>query len=100
MSDPCVALDGEVLRLRREGRSFTRISRELGLGTPAEAQAVFARAVAGLSTAERSRIRASEKTRLDRLTARVAADQEATEEQRARQMASIERLRNLVADDT
>ncbi|HLI00956.1 MAG TPA: hypothetical protein VKV06_09235 [Acidimicrobiales bacterium] len=93
MSQPSEVRDREVLRLRRVGWSFSRISRELHLERPSEAQRMLQRAINGLPEPEQREVREQESSRLDRLAARVTADNEQTPEDRDRRLAAIERLR-------
>jgi hypothetical protein len=93
------AIDREVLRLRSTGRAFARISRELGLEKPVDAQRAFRRAVRRLPTGDQAEVRQAESLRLDRLTARVNADTTKTADDRVRRLAAIDRLRALVAED-
>jgi hypothetical protein len=96
MTDPSETTDGEVLRLRSSGRAFARISRDLHLGGPLDAQRAFQRAVHRLPTGERDQVRAQESSRLDRLAERVHADTSGSDEDRTRRLAAIERLRGLL----
>jgi len=96
MTEPSEALDGEVLRLRSSGRAFARISRDLELGRPADAQRAFQRAVRRLPLAEQRKVRVQESSRLDRLAVQVNADTTRPAEDRTRRLAAIERLRGLL----
>jgi hypothetical protein len=89
-------LDGEVLRLRRSGRAFGRISRDLELKRPVDAQRAFQRAVRRLPEEEQEAVREQESSRLDRLAEQVTADTGSSAEDRARRLVAIERLRNLL----
>jgi hypothetical protein len=93
MSDRSAATDTEVLRLRGTGRAFARISRELGLAGAVDAQQAFQRAVRQLPADDQSRVRGEESSRLDRLAAQVDADSSLSDEDRARRLAVVERLR-------
>ena len=66
MSDQSETVDNEVLRLRRQGQSYARISRDLGLERAATAQQAFRRALGRLPEADASRVREEEISRLDR----------------------------------
>jgi hypothetical protein len=99
MTDPSEATDGEVLRLRSTGRAFARISRDLGLQRPVDAQRAFQRAVRRLPLNEQDQIRQQESSRLDRLAARVNADTTTTVEDRTRRLAAIDRLRVWLTED-
>lgn len=96
MTDSSEVVDGEVLRLRSSGKAFARISRDLELERPADAQRAFQRAVSRLPVAEQEQVRAQEATRLDVLAAKVRADTDKPEEDRTRRLAAIERLRGLL----
>jgi hypothetical protein len=96
MTDLSETLDCEVLKLRRAGRAFARISRELELKRPADAQRAFQRAVLRLPAGEQEAVRLQESSRLDRLAQRVTADTETSSEDRTRRLAAIERLRGLL----
>jgi hypothetical protein len=97
MDEPTQDVDSEVLRLRSVGRSFARISRDLELGRPIEAQHAFQRAIRRLPADERTQVTQQETSRLDRLAARVTADTERPAEDRDRRLAAIERLRASLA---
>jgi hypothetical protein len=99
MTEPSEALDGEVLRLRSSGRAFARISRDLELERPVDAQRAFQRAVRRLPVGEQDQVRQQESSRLDRLAERVNADTTKPAEDRTRRLAAIERLRGLLAID-
>jgi len=99
MTDSSEAIEVEVLRLRSAGRAFAGISRDLGLARPVEAQKAFQRAVRRLPVLERNKIRAQETSRLDRLAARVNADQTKPLEDRTRRLAAIDRLRISLTDE-
>jgi len=99
MSDASEAIDTEVLRRRGTGQAFARISRELELGRPVEAQMAFQRAVRRLPVGERDQVRQQEISRLDRLAARVTADTTRQPDDRSRRLAAIDRLRTLVTED-
>jgi hypothetical protein len=99
MSDPSVATDSEVLRLRSSGQGFARISRELGLDGSVHAHQAFRRAVRRLPADEQDRVRREESVRLDRLAAQVNADTATSSEDRARRLAVIDRLRAWTLDN-
>lgn len=96
MIDPSEARDHEVLRLRNTGRAFARISRDLKLQRPIDAQQAFRRAFYRLPSDEQELVRQQEAARLDRLATLVNADTAAPAEDRTRRLASIERLRTLL----
>ena len=99
MTDPSETLDGEVLRLRRSGGAFARISRDLELKRPVDAQRAFQRAVRRLPEVEQEAVREQESSRLDRLAEQVNADAETSTENRTRRLAAIERLRGLLTPE-
>jgi hypothetical protein len=99
MSDPSVATDSEVLRLRSTGQGFARISRELGLEGALRAYEAFRRAVRRLPADEQERVGREESSRLDRLAAQVNADSTTSEEDRARRLAVVNRLRAWILED-
>ena len=100
MSEPSETLDDEVLRLRRQGQAYARISRELGLDRAADAQRAFRRAVRRLPAADAEQAREEELTRLDRLAERVRADTSKNDMDRARQLKTIERMRDQIHQDS
>jgi hypothetical protein len=57
MTDQSETLDHEVLMMRRSGRAFARISRDLELKRPADAQRAFQRAVLRLPEGEQEVVR-------------------------------------------
>jgi hypothetical protein len=99
VSEPSETVDDEVLRLRRQGQAYARISRELGLGRAADAQQAFRRAVRRLPAADAKQVRVEELSRLDRLAERVRADTSKNDMDRARQLKTIERMRDQVQHD-
>ena len=99
MTDPSEAIDGEVLRLRSRGLAFARISRDLRLERPVEAQRAFQRAVRRLPPREQAEIRQQESLRLDRLAQKVIADTDKAPEEKSRRLAAVERLRALLTTD-
>ena len=93
------AVDDRVLRLRGEGRAYSRISRDLGLDRDADAQKAFVRALRRLPIPDAKRVRAEELSRLDRLATRVRDDAEQSDTDRDRRLKTIERLRTRVSDE-
>jgi hypothetical protein len=69
MADPTdsVERDHKVLSLRRTGRSFSAIARELSLGGAVDANEAFNRALRRCPEEERKEVVAEELQRLDRL---------------------------------
>ena len=100
MSEPSETVDDEALRLRRQGQTYARISRALGLDHAADAQQAFRRAVRRLPAAEAEQVREEELSRLDRLAERVRADTSKNDMDRARQLKTIERMRGQIQHDT
>jgi AraC-like DNA-binding protein len=99
VSDQSETVDNEVLQLRRQGRSYARISRELGLERAAVAQKAFRRAVGRLPEADAKRARDEEVSRLDRLAAQVRADTTKDDLDRTRQLKTIERMLDRIHQD-
>ena len=62
-----VEQDSQVLLLRRKGRSFSSIARELALGRAVDANEAFNRALRRCPDKERKEVVAEELRRLDRL---------------------------------
>jgi acyl-CoA reductase-like NAD-dependent aldehyde dehydrogenase len=100
MTDPSEAIDGEVLRLRSTGQAFARISRDLRLEKPVDAQRAFQRAVRRLPPGEQAEVREQESSRLDRLAEKVNADTDKPLEEKTRRLAAVERLRGLLTSDS
>jgi hypothetical protein len=100
VSEPSQTVDDEVLRLRRQGQTYARISRELGLDRAADAQQAFRRAVRRLPVADAEQVRDEELSRLDRLAERVRADTSKNDIDRARQLKTIERMRGQIEHDS
>src|SRR3979490_79971 len=99
MTDAPEAIDGEVLRLRSSGRAFARISRDLRLERPVDAQRAFQRAVGRLPPHEQAQVRQQEASRLDRLAEKVNADTDKPLEEKTRRLAAVERLRGLLSSE-
>lgn len=100
MSDPSETVDDEVLRRRRRGQAYARISRELGLDRAADAQQAFRRAMGRLPAVDAQQVRDEEMSRLDRLAERVRADTSKSDKDRARQLKTIERMRGHINHDS
>ena len=98
MSDQSETVEEKVLRLRGEGQAYARISRDLGLERAGDAQQAFRRALRRLPAPDAQRVRDEEVSRLDRLADRVRADTTGNDMDRARQLKTIERMRNQVRD--
>jgi hypothetical protein len=99
MTEPSEAIDGEVLRLRSSGQAFARISRDLRLDKPVDAQRAFQRAVRRLPGPEQEEVYRQESARLDRLAEKVNANVDKAPEEKTRQLAAVERLRGLLTVD-
>jgi hypothetical protein len=100
VSEPSETIDDEVLRLRRQGQAYARISRELGLDRAADAQRAFRRALSRLPASDAEQVREEESSRLDRLAERVRADTSKNDMDRARQLKTIERMRVQIHHDS
>ncbi len=85
--------DEQALVLRDQGLSFAGIARELDLAGAIDANAAFNRALRLRSAAEQSALRGREVVRLDALSERLRARQGVSEEELARQMHGVQRLR-------
>ncbi len=85
--------DEKVLVLREQDRSFTAISRALGLGGGQEANAAFNRALRRRPAPEQKDLRAHEMARLDALGERVRKRADLDDVEIARRMHSLDRLR-------
>ena len=96
MTESQKATDAEVLRRRRDGQTYVRISREMGLARAGVAQLAFRRALGRLPATEADQVRIEELLRLDRLSDRVRADTTRAEMDRARQLKTIKRMRDQV----
>jgi hypothetical protein len=97
--DPSDAVDDEVLRLRGQGQTYARIARDLGLERAADAQQAFRRAMRRLPSEDAERVRGEESSRLDVLADRVRADTGRNDVERARQLRTIERVRDQLRED-
>src|ERR1700722_17945776 len=87
-------IDDQVFRLRREGRAFTSIRRDLGLAKPLDAQKAFRRVVRRLPPSDREVVLAEGGARLASLTALVNADTTLSAKNRVRRLAAVDRLRS------
>ncbi len=85
--------DEQALVLRDQGLSFAGIAEELDLAGAIEANAAFNRALRLRSAAEQSELRDREVARLDALSERLRARHGVSEEELARQMHGVQRLR-------
>jgi hypothetical protein len=85
--------DDQVLQLRDEGRSFAGIARELDFAGALEANAAFNRALRRRAPAEQAAVRSREMARLDALGERLRNREDVSEEELARQLRGVKRLR-------
>jgi hypothetical protein len=85
--------DDQVLQLRDEGRSFAGIARELDFAGALEANAAFNRALRRRTPAEQAAVRSREMARLDALGERLRNREDVSEEELARQLRGVKRLR-------
>ncbi len=99
MSEVSETIDERVLELRGQGQAYARISRDLGLDRAADAQQAFRRALLRLPAIDADRVRGEELSRLDRLAERVRTDTSRNEMDRARQLKTIERMRDQIRND-
>jgi hypothetical protein len=87
-------LDDRALVLRRAGRSYAAIARELGLGRARDAHAAFLRALDRLPPDEQAATREEELRRLDRLERSLVEQAGADNGDLARKRLAIARLRD------
>jgi DNA-binding transcriptional MerR regulator len=85
--------DEKALVLRDQGRSFAAIAQLLDLAGAIEANAAFNRALRLRTAAEQAALRSREMARLDALSERLRAREGVSEEELARQMHGVQRLR-------
>lgn len=85
--------DEKALAFREEGRTFAAIARELGLHGTVEANAAFNRALRRKPSGEQDGLRQREMARLDALGERVRQRDDLSDEEVARRMRGLERLR-------
>ncbi len=85
--------DDQALFLRDQGRSFAGIARELDLTGALDANAAFNRALRRLSAGEQTALRIREVARLVALSERLRQRQDVSEDELARQLAGLQRLR-------
>jgi len=83
----------QALLLRDEGRSFAGIARVLDLTGALEANAAFNRALRRRSPAEQAALRSREMARLDALGERLRRREDISEEELARHLHGVKRLR-------
>jgi hypothetical protein len=85
--------DEQALLLRDQGRSFAAIAQELDLAGAIDANAAFNRALRLRSADEQSALRIREIARLDALSERLRTREGVSEDELARQMHGVQRLR-------
>jgi hypothetical protein len=85
--------DDQVLLLRDEGRSFAGIARELDFAGALDANAAFNRALRRRPANEQAALRSREMARLDALGERLRKREDVSEEELARQLRGVKRLR-------
>lgn len=90
------ATDVEAFNLRRTGRSFGAIARELGYESAPDATHAFFRALSASEPAEQQLVRDEEHGRLTQLAEHVRADASLDETTRSRRLAVVDRLRQRV----
>jgi hypothetical protein len=88
-----VGRDEQALVLRDQGRSFVSIARELELEGALGANAAFNRALRRRPPAEQETLRSREAARLDALGERVRRREDLSEEEVARRLRGLQRLR-------
>jgi DNA-binding transcriptional MerR regulator len=89
--------DDHVLLLRDEGRSFAGIARALDLAGALEANAAFNRALRRRVPSEQAALRSRETARLDALGERLRKREDLSEEELARQLHGLKRLRKTLS---
>lgn len=90
------ATDVEAFNLRRTGRSFGAIARQLGYESAPDATHAFFRALSASEPAEQQLVRDEEHGRLTQLAEHVRADASLDETTRSRRLAVVDRLRQRV----
>jgi hypothetical protein len=89
-------IDDRALELRREGRSFVRIAKELGLDRSGEAIAAFSRSLHRRPAAERQRLLGEELRRLDNLATGVRKNAALDAQEIERRLRVVERMRSTI----
>ena len=85
--------DNQALELRRQGKSFAAIARELSYARPRDAWFAFDRALRSHAPQEQANLRREEVARLQSVTDAVLARKDLTPEDQARRLESVERMR-------
>lgn len=84
----------QVLALRREGKSFGAIARATGLGRPKAAYDVYRSHLRRLPDGERTEILLEEQQRLDALGALLTERTDIDDDERARRLTALDRVRH------
>ncbi len=92
-------VDEQALVLRRQSKGFGRIAETLGLSHAHDANEAFNRALRRRPPEEQATIRSEENGRLDRLRDVVSADTGRTQEDIAKRLRAIDRLRARLMSD-
>jgi len=85
--------DERALLLRDQGRSFAAIARALDLADALQANAAFNRALRRHTPGDQATMRSREMARLDTLSLRIRRREDVSEEELARHLRGIQRLR-------
>jgi len=85
--------DDQVLFLRDQGKSFAAIALELDLTGALDANAAFNRALRRLTAVEQAALRSREVARLDALGERLRQRRDVSEDELARKLNGLQRLR-------
>lgn len=85
--------DNQALELRRQGKSFAAIARELNFARPRDAWLAFNRALRSHAPQEQADLRREEVARLQSLTDAVRARKDLTPEDKTKRLESVERMR-------
>ena len=88
-----VERDEQALLLREQGRSFAAIARVLDLSGALDANAAFNRALRRYTLGDQAALRSREMARLDALAERLRQREGVSEEELARQLHGLKRLR-------
>jgi hypothetical protein len=91
--DATTLSDNQALELRRQGKSFAAIARELSYARPRDAWLAFNRALRTHAPQEQANLRREEVARLQSLTEAVRARKDLTPEEQTRRLESVERMR-------
>lgn len=89
-------IDERALELRRQGRPFVKIAKELGLDRSSGAIAAFTRSLSRRPPDERERLLGEELHRLDTLTTAVRKNADLDAPEIERRLRVVERVRALI----